>query len=215
MLARVCQLPKVFVLKRNSVNFNKSIWIKILGIIITSFFLVALPLRAEEQNVLLDLVINQNQQNPSLVILEGEKVWVKTQDLETAGLENFIGEQKLIKGENYTALNSLNKILSYQINLEKFSLDLTVQTDYLKLNIIDLYQSNRPDNMVYTEDSSFFLNYSVGTIALSQLIVAGEMAWNWDNVLLYSNINIGSDRNTVRGLSNITLDNREDRVHPG
>jgi outer membrane usher protein len=194
------------------VNFNKSIWIKILGIIITSFFLVALPLRAEEQNVLLDLVINQNQQNPSLVILEGEKVWVKTQDLETAGLENFIGEQKLIKGENYTALNSLNKILSYQINLEKFSLDLTVQTDYLKLNIIDLYQSNRPDNMVYTEDSSFFLNYSVGTIALSQLIVAGEMAWNWDNVLLYSNINIGSDRNTVRGLSNITLDNREDQT---
>ena len=157
-------------------------------------------------------MINQNQQNPSLVILDGEKVWVKTQDLESAGLENFTGEQKLIKGENYTALNSLNKILSYQINLEKFSLDLTVQTEYLKLNIIDLYQSNRPDNIVYTKDSSFFLNYSVGTIALSQLIVAGEMAWNWDNVLLYSNINIGSDRNTVRGLSNITLDNREDQT---
>ena len=149
------------------------------------FLMLTLPLRAEEQKVLLDLVINQNQQNPSLVILEGEKVWVKTQDLKSAGLENFTGEQKLIKGENYTAINSLNNILSYQINLEKFSLDLTVQTDYLKLNIIDLYQSNRPDNMIYTKDSSFFLNYSVGTIALSQLIVAGEMAWNWDNVLVY------------------------------
>ena len=78
MLVRVCQLPKVFVLKRNAVNFDKTIWLKILGIIITSFFLIALPLRAEEQNVLLDLVINQNQQNPSLVILDGEKVWVKT-----------------------------------------------------------------------------------------------------------------------------------------
>ena len=212
MLVRVCQLPKVFVPKRNAVSFDKSIWATILGIVITSFFLVALPLRAEKQNVLLDLAINQDKQNPILVILDGEQVWIKTQDLQTAGLENFTGEQKLIKGENYTALNSLNKILSYQINLEKFSLDLTVQTEHLKLNIIDLYQGNRPDNMVYTEDSSFFLNYSVGTIALSQLIVAGEMAWNWDNVLLYSNINIGSDRNTVRGLSNITLDNREDQT---
>ena len=125
MLARVCRLPKVFVPKRNPVSFDKNIWLKILGIIITSFFLLALPLRAEEQNVLLDLVINQDKQNPSLVILEGENVWVKTKDLESAGLENFTGEQKLIKGENYTALNSLNKILSYQINLEKFSLDLT------------------------------------------------------------------------------------------
>jgi outer membrane usher protein len=192
--------------------------LRILLKVITSLFVIAfflmltLPLRAEEQKVLLDLVINQNKQNSILVILDEEKIWVKTQDLESAGLENFTGEQKLIKGENYTALNSLNKILNYQINLEKFSLDLTVQTDYLKLNIIDLYQSNRPDNMVYTEDSSFFLNYSVGTIALSQLIVAGEMAWNWDNVLVYSNINIGSDRNTVRGLSNITLDNREDQT---
>jgi len=173
MLVRVCQLPKVFVPKRNAVSFDKSIWATILGIVITSFFLVALPLRAEKQNVLLDLAINQDKQNPILVILDGEQVWIKTQDLQTAGLENFTGEQKLIKGENYTALNSLNKILSYQINLEKFSLDLTVQTEYLKLNIIDLYQGNRPDNMVYTEDSSFFLNYSVGTIALSQLIVAG------------------------------------------
>ena len=115
--------------------------LRVLLKVITSLFVIAfflmltLPLRAEEQKVLLDLVINQNKQNSILVILDEQKVWVKTQDLKSAGLEDFTGENKLIKGENYTALNSLNKILSYQINLEKFSLDLTVQTDHLKLNI--------------------------------------------------------------------------------
>jgi outer membrane usher protein len=181
-------------------------------LVVTFFFSLTLPLHAEEQKVLLDLIINQSSQQPILVIVKGEQILIKTKDLKAAGLEKFSGEQTVINGENYTLLNSLSSILSYQLNLEKFSLDLTVQTEHLKLNIIDLYQSNRPDNIVYTEDSSFFLNYSVGTIALSQLVVAGEMAWNWDNVLLYSNINIGSDRNTVRGLSNITLDNREDQT---
>ncbi len=182
----------------------------ILGII--AFFFFNLSVNAEEQKVLLDLSINQVAKTPVLAILNGEQILLKTRDLETAGLDDFEGEQTLINGESYTVLNSLTPILSYQINLEKFTINLTVQANYLKTNIIDLSLSNRPENLIYTEDSSFFLNYSVGTIALSQLIVAGEMAWNWDNVLLYSNINIGSDQNLVRGSSNITLDNREEQT---
>ena len=71
------------------------ILLKLITPLFVIFFLILnLPLRAEEQKVLLDLVINQNKQNSILVIFDEEKVWVKTQDLESAGLENFTGEKK-------------------------------------------------------------------------------------------------------------------------
>lgn len=94
------------------------------------------PLHAEEQKVLLDLTINQSSQQSILVIIKGEQILIKTKDLETVGLKNFSGEKTVINNENYTILNSLGSILSYQLNLEKFTLNLTVQSNYLRTNTI-------------------------------------------------------------------------------
>ena len=133
---------------------------------------------------------------------------MKLKDLQSAGLKVHSGRQELLRDEPYALLSSLAPQVSFAIDERDLTLNLTVQPSILGFNRFDA-QSNRPSGIVYTEDSSGFFNYSVGLRDLKTVSAFTEAGISVKNGLLYSAVSRNENGSFVRGLSNLTISNRE------
>ena len=75
-------------------------------------------------------------------------------------------------------------------------------------NLLEI-QPNKPPDIVYSEDTSGFLNYSVNLRDFKRTDAFGEFGITIKNSLLYSGILRNGDGNIVRGLSNLSISNRQ------
>ena len=163
---------------------------------------------AADQRALLELRINEIKKGEVTVFLRGTDVLVKVADLQGAGVRAQIGRQELIRDESYVLLNSLAPQVSFKIDERDLSLNLTAQPSILGFTRFD-GQANRPARMVYSEDSSGFVNYSVSLRDFKQVSAFTEVGISVKNGLLYSALSRNDDGSFVRGLTNLSISNRE------
>src|SRR5262249_49007762 len=88
------------------------------------------------------------------------------------------------------------------------SLNLTAQPAVLGLHQFDS-QANRPRGLIYSENPSGFVNYSVSLRDVKYASAFSELGINIGNNLFYSAISRNEDGSFVRGLSQFTISNRQ------
>jgi outer membrane usher protein len=171
-------------------------------------FLLPKALLAADQRAILELSINEVEKGEVVVFLRESDVLVRVKDLETAGLKSFAGRRENISGDDYVLLNSLAPQVSFKLNDRDLTLNLTAQPAVLGYNLLEI-QPNKPPDIVYSEDTSGFLNYSFNLRNFKRTDAFGEFGITIKNSLLYSGILKNGDGNIVRGLSNLTISNRQ------
>ncbi len=184
-------------------HFAKPSFISLLGI---SLFPALALAQTQPQRTFLKLIVNQVEIDQVVAVVEDQNIFIRTIDLKNAGIKNFTGESKKIKGQEFTSLKSLASFLTYKLNSKNLSLELTVTPDHLDSSSdIDL-SSSAPKGVIYSQDTSFFFNYGFSSTNLSQYNLAGELGLSIGNSLLYSLVNYNWDGQVLRGLTSFTID---------
>jgi len=162
---------------------------------------------AEEQRAILRLVVNDVSGGDLIVFLRADDLLVKVADLEKAGLAGFAGRRETIAGESYVSLASLAPDVTYQLDEKAAAVRLTAQPALLPTRVLEL-GTGRPQGIVYRQDPSAFLNYGATTVNFDRFAVFAEAGVSARGALLYSSASRNEDGTFVRGLSNLTYDDR-------
>jgi outer membrane usher protein len=201
-------------LRRNSQNARRGWRIPNIGLVVVigltmvgSLTLFPTVSKAEDQQAILELTVNLVEQGESIVILQGTDILIRVSDLEKAGLHNFAGQRTTISNEVYVSLASLAPGVTYAADEKELTLRLTVQPALLGATVVDLQTGQRPPEIIYSKDSSAFLNYAFNSQNFQRYSVFSEAGISIHGNLLYSSVSRNSDGKIVRGLTNLTLDN--------
>src|SRR5262249_34454458 len=171
-------------------------------------FLFAKALLAADQRAILELSINEVKKGEVVVFLRELDVLVSVKDLEAAGLKSFAGQRENISGDDYVLLASLAPEISFKLDERDLTLSLAAQPSLLGYNLLEI-QQNKPTAIVYSDVTSGYFNYAVNLRDFKRTDAFGELGITIKNSLLYSGILRNGDGSIVRGLSNLTVSNRQ------
>jgi outer membrane usher protein len=176
---------------------------------ISFFFILASPhtLNAADQRALLELKINEVASSEVAVLLRDSDVLIRLRDLRAAGL-TLEGRQETVLGETYVLLSSLAPEVLFKVDDRNLSLNLTVRPALLGLHRF-ANDANRPRGLLYSENPSSFLNYSVSLRDFKYTSAFSELGVSFGNNLFYTAVSRNEDGAFVRGLSQFTISNRE------
>jgi len=155
--------------------------------------------------------INQVERGEVIVYLRGSDVLVRVADLEGAGVRGFVGRRETLGGEAYVSLASLAPAVTYVLDERALVLRLSAGPALLPTTVQNFLQGS-PDGLVYTKDTSAFLNSSITGIDFDRYTWTGEAGLSIRNTLLYSSAFRNENGDLSRGLSNFTVDDRERMV---
>jgi hypothetical protein len=176
-----------------------------------SFLLVPLLpaiVRAADQRAILEVRLNEVKMGEVSVFLRNTDVLVRLKDLQTAGLKALPEGHEIIRGEPYVLLSSLAPQLTFRVDERDLTLNLMAQPSIMGFNRFDV-QPNRPAAIRYSEDTSGFVNYSLNLRDFRYSTAFSEAGITVRNGLLYGAISRNEDGSFVRGLSNLTINNRD------
>ena len=161
---------------------------------------------ATEQKVFLRLRVNGVEKRDILVILRDGDGLCLTQDLEAAGVRDIAGKRASRDGMDLVSLASLAPEITFRLDEKAAALIIDVEPDHLSLTRLDLSQSLRPPDLIFSTTPGLFVNYAVEThdrIRPSAYLEAGASV---ENALLYTGASRSNGGEVVRGLSNLTFD---------
>lgn len=166
---------------------------------------------AEPAPAILSLSLNGAARGEVYVYLDGDDVLVRTDDLRAAGLGALLGRRRLLDGDEYVSLASMDPPVRARLDEREMTLGLEVDPKELPLTRLDLGESVAPADMILGEDTSLFFNYAANwTIADGRdgydgYFESGLSSGPW---LLYSSA-MANRSAQARGLSNLTYDDRD------
>ncbi len=163
---------------------------------------------AQEQRAILQLIVNLIEKGDVLVIVRQGDILARVSDLERAGLQGFPGKRETLRGEDYVSLSSLAPMVTFEMDERALVLRLTAQPALLGSTVLDL-RPGRPPGTVYSQDASAFLNYAVNWQDFQRYDIAGEAGISIGGNLLFSSLTRNSDGEVVRGMTNLTVDERQ------
>src|SRR5262249_26835956 len=161
----------------------------------------------DEPRAILRLTVNHVDRGDVIVILKAGDVLVRVDDLEQAGLRAFDGTRTLVKDALHVSLRSLAPAVTFDLDERELALRLTVAPSMLAGKVVDL-GVGRPLGIVYREDTSAFFNYAVALRNFEKYAVFAEAGLSVKGALLFSGAARNEDGTVVRGLSNLTFDDR-------
>jgi outer membrane usher protein len=163
---------------------------------------------ASDGRAIVPITVNTVDKGAAASIIEADDVFVAVSDLEHAGLRSFSGRRRTVDGLDYVSLKSLAPGLAFQLDKTNLTLHLDVQPDLLaNRESVDL-SSPKPAGMVYSTNSSAFVNYSVSTTDSGKLSGFLESGWSLNGNLLYASGSRNAEGEVVRGMTNLTVDDR-------
>jgi outer membrane usher protein len=160
------------------------------------------------ERALLQLIANEVNKGDVLAIRRSDDVLVRLSDLEAAGIRSTDGRRELVGKETYLSLSSLAPATTYELDEKNLTLRLTGQAGLQGTTQLNLTPT-APPGTLYSRDTSFFLNYAAATKGFNQYDVFGEAGLSLSGHLLSSTIRRTEDGQVVRGLSNLTLNDRD------
>jgi len=177
---------------------------------------LALPVLA--QNALLFPVkFNEVPKGEIAAVVTGDDVFVAAADLENLGLiglrwdrilnlARLSGATRSIRGTEGVSLNALRPWITFRIDEANLSLAITALPQLLAPNRVRVTDV-RPYDIVYTRDSSTYLNYSV-TSGGGKTSIFGETGMSLRGNLLFNSFSRQPGGQVLRLLTNYTIDDR-------
>jgi outer membrane usher protein len=162
----------------------------------------------ETERAILQLSVNQIENGEVVALLRGADVLLRVADLERAGVRAFAGRRETVAGEAYVSLASLAPAVTFELDDRALTLRLTAAPSLLATTVQDFLQS-RPPGLIYTQDSSAFLNSSVSGIDFERFTWTGEGGLSIRNTLLYGTAFRDELGVLSRGITSFTVDDRE------
>jgi len=107
----------------------------------------------------------------------------------------------------HVSLASLAPRVGFELDERALALRLTAEPALLTSTVVDL-GVGRPPGLVYLQDTSAFLNYAVTMTNFEKYTVFTEAGLSIHGALLFNSASRNEDGAIVRGLSNLTLDDR-------
>ena len=188
--------------------------------VITAVFVSGATLFAQEESeIVLPLTINEVSHGETPVILSGDDFYVPVSALERAGLSGISWErvqtvarlrnaERTIEGQPAISLRSLAPWTTFRFDEENLTLAITM-TPTLMTGTEVVVQDARPSDIIYSEDTSTFLNYVVTSAGLSDVSGIAEIGTSINGNLLYSSFSSTPGNRFLRGLTNYTIDQRD------
>jgi outer membrane usher protein len=181
------------------------------SIVLAGCFFFHSPTDARSQSgdrAILQLFVNEVDKGEVLTVRRSDDILVRTFDLKAAGVDVSQGRQEFMGKESYTSLASLAPGTSYVFDEKNLVVRLTGQAGLQGTTRLNL-SPTAPAGTLYSQDTSFFLNYAAQTTGFSQYTAFGEAGLSVAGHLLSSTVNRTADGQVVRGLSNLTINDRE------
>lgn len=160
------------------------------------------------ENVFLPVTVNEVAKGEVVALIEGSDVLLRVRDFEAFGVRGFAGRRETREGEAWVFLSSLAPEVSFRLDLEAVTLAIMVPAEWLGTNVLDLALPP-PRDLVFASDPSFFVNYSLGVQDFKTWTGFGEAGLSLGGNLLYGAVSRDSGARVVRGLTNVTHDDRE------
>lgn len=170
--------------------------------------LAATGAAAPFQRAVLPLSVNAVPKGDVPALLVGDDVLLRARDLSAAGVSGFAGRRESHDGEEWVSLASLAPGASYQLDPENVTLSVTVPPTWLGGQVLDL-SMRQPAGLVFLSSPSLFANYAVNVTDLKTWNAFGEAGLSLGGDLFYSAVLRSDDGSVVRGLTNVTHDDRE------
>ena len=160
------------------------------------------------EQAILQLIVNEVDKGEVFVLRRPDDVLIRASDLKAAGVDANDGKREFIGKEAYISLSSLAPAAAYVFDEKNLTLRLTTRVDRQGATKFDLTPT-APKGMLYSQDTSFFVNYAAETKGFSQYDAFGEAGLSMAGHLLTSTIRRTEEGHVVRGLSNLTLNDRD------
>lgn len=153
------------------------------------------------------MTLNEAPRGEVLAILEGGDVLLKVRDLAGAGVTGFAGRRETRDGEEWVSLASLAPAVSFRLDLEAVTLAVTVPPAWLAPNVLDA-AAGPPTGLVFASETSLFVNYALSEQDWKTWSAFGEVGLSLRGNLVYGAVSRTPDGLVVRGLTNVTRDDR-------
>ena len=189
--------------------------------ILTAVFGVLFPgsTIAQESELILPVTINEVPQGETPVILAGNDIYVPLPTLERAGLTGPLWQrvqlvagvrvaERTIQTEPAVSLKSLEPWASFVFDEANLTLAVTVSPELMQRHALSIATS-RPHDIIYANDLGGFFNYALQTTGGSRPSGFGELAASTGRGLLYTGFSDTPQEGFVRGMTNMTFDQRE------
>jgi outer membrane usher protein len=153
-----------------------------------------------------DLIVNEVPKGTLLVQLSGRDVWVRAEDLTSAGLTVTGGDRVDVGGTSFVSLASLAPAVSFVRDEGALEVRVTAGGALLGRRTLDLAAAGRPELAARREVPSGFLNLAGWTDALGHRSASSELGYSAGPGLLLTGLSLDTEKGLVRGLSTFTWD---------
>lgn len=158
---------------------------------------------------ILSLELNGLEFGDTVVYLRSEDALVALQDLEKAGLSGFTGLREDIDGAPFVSLRSLAPSITFKLDVQNASLWVTADPKYFGTRVLDFSGVKAPSGIHYGNDTSLFVNYSLGLSDFDRFRAFAEAGLSISGkYLIYTSAFRNRNGTFGRGLTNVTVDDR-------
>ena len=184
-----------------------------------ALFLSSDPLLAQDKAIPLPLTFNEVSKGEVLALPSGDDVFVRVSDLE-AGVTGPVwrrlltfgrlrsGARRQVNGAEFISLRSLAPYIAYKFDEASLVLAITAAPELLASTRLDV-ESGPPQGIIYSKDSSTFLNYALSSAPHQRLTGFGELGNSVAGNLLLNSFSRAASGDFVRLLSSYTIDERQ------
>lgn len=156
----------------------------------------------------LTFVLNGADKGEVTAVLRHAEVWVPAQDLDRAGLAHPWGRTEVIRGKIYVSLGSLGEEVAYAVDTAELTLRVDAPIQMLAPSTVDL-AAVAPVDIEHRRDASLFFNYAPRLMNLRTPEAFFEAGASVSGHLLFSSASFTPQHGLVRGMSNLTIDDRD------
>lgn len=155
--------------------------------------------------------VNTIDQGETVAVIRGDDVLIPVSVLEQAGVHGLEGKREQIHNETYVLLSSLKPDVTYKLDLDKLSLDVSVAPSHLSTTSMNM-NNVRPKGIEYTTGSSSYINYALSdaTGGLATAFFDGGVAHDQDS--FHYSFTAQRDDAIRRGLIYYQMDDRDTEV---
>lgn len=171
------------------------------------------------KEILLPFTFNEVEKGEAAVMLQGDDVFLSVADLQRAGVTGPMwhrllafaslvsGARKSAAGKEFISLKAMAPFLTFKFDEANLSLSVTAEPRLLPSTQVNV-QLTPPSDIVYSHDTSTFLNYSVTDTSAHHPTFFGETGTSIGGNLLLNSFSRTADRDFVRLLSSYEIDQR-------
>ncbi|MEA2329264.1 MAG: outer rane usher protein [Thermoanaerobaculia bacterium] len=172
---------------------------------------------APPQQIPLPLTVNEVAKGEIDVLIAGEDIYARPSDLEHAGLTGASWNEMLTaarqrpdghvesNGADFIALRSLAPRLAYKFDEANLTLSLTAAPELLASTSISV-MPGRPANILYSHDTSTFLNYALTAGGGQSPGFFAESGTSIGGKLLLNSVSKSANQGLTRLLSSYSID---------